>query len=428
MNKNNVWSVFISTFLFLIVSGSIVLMIPGMYKGNLHYIDALFTSTSAVCVTGLVVTNTSNFTLMGQIVIITLIQLGGLGIMVLTTSLLLFLRGELDLQRRVVITSLIDVYALNEAEYVLRYIVLYTFFIEIIGAILLTIGFLMDGHSLISSIFHGVFHSVSAFCNAGFSPFDDSIIGMNWLIKVSIMLLIIFGGLGFYVIYDLHNYFKKRDNKLKRLKVHTKIVLITTACLIMFGVVILSILEHDMSLLDGFFQSVSARTAGFNSVDLTKLTNISKFALIILMIIGASPGGTGGGIKTSTFAIMLLSIKNILKGDNRILLFNREVHYTNILKSFSITAMYIFILIVATLLMLYFYNYDFMDMLFEVASALGTVGLSLGITMKIGLAGKIILIICMFVGRIGVSALVLSLVGYEHVSNIRYPEEKVILG
>ncbi|PMP70567.1 MAG: potassium transporter [Calditerrivibrio nitroreducens] len=428
MNKNNVWSVFISTFLFLIVSGSIVLMIPGMYKGNLHYIDALFTSTSAVCVTGLVVTNTSNFTLMGQIVIITLIQLGGLGIMVLTTSLLLFLRGELDLQRRVVITSLIDVYALNEAEYVLRYIVLYTFFIEIIGAIFLTIGFLMDGHSLIASIFHGVFHSVSAFCNAGFSPFDDSIIGMNWLIKVSIMLLIIFGGLGFYVIYDLHNYFKKRDNKLKRLKVHTKIVLITTACLIMFGVVILSILEHDMSLLDGFFQSVSARTAGFNSVDLTKLTNISKFALIILMFIGASPGGTGGGIKTSTFAIMLLSIKNILKGDNRILLFNREVHYTNILKSFSITAMYIFILIVATLLMLYFYNYDFMDMLFEVASALGTVGLSLGITMKIGLAGKIILIICMFVGRIGVSALVLSLVGYEHVSNIRYPEEKVILG
>ncbi len=428
MNKHNVWPYFVITFLVLIAIGSLLLMIPNMYKGHLSYIDALFTSTSAVCVTGLVVTNTSNFTIMGQMVILGLIQLGGLGIMILTTSLFLFLRGELDLKQRIIVQNLTDVFGMNEAEYIVKYIVFYTFLIEFFGAILLTIGFLIDGYSFTFSIYNGIFHSVSAFCNAGFSPFDNSIIGMNWLIKVTIMLLIISGGLGFYVIYDLHKYFLNRKDRYKRLKVHTKLVLYTTVFLIIFGVVILSVLEDDMSILDGFFQSVSARTAGFNSVDLTKITNISKFALVILMIIGASPGGTGGGIKTSTFAISILSIKNILNGENKIVLFKREIPYFQILRAFSLIAAYIFVLIVATLSMLYFYNYDFMDMLFEVASALGTVGLSLGITMKIGTAGKLILIFCMFIGRIGTNALILSLLGHDNPTKIRYPEEKIILG
>jgi len=399
-----------------------------MYKGDLNYIDALFTSTSAVCVTGLVVTNTSNFTFLGQVVILSLIQLGGLGIMVLSTSFFLFLKGELDLKQRLAVKNLTDAFSIREAEYILKYIVIHTLVFEFIGAIFLTIGFYLDGNSLPFSIYNGVFHSVSAFCNAGFSIFDNSIIGMNWIIKVTIMCLIVLGGIGFYVIYDIHSYVKNTNNGLKRLKVHTKMVLITTSCLILLGAIVLSILEHDMPLLDGFFQSVSARTAGFNSVDLTKMTNISKFTIVILMIIGASPGGTGGGIKTTTFAVSLISITSILSSKDKIVLFKREIQYFQILKAFSLIGAYIFILIFATLTMLYVYNYDFMDMLFEVASALGTVGLSLGITMKIGTIGKILLMFCMFIGRVGPNALVLSLLGNEKSSKINYPEEKVIMG
>ncbi|MCX8084524.1 MAG: potassium transporter [Calditerrivibrio sp.] len=424
MSRPNIWSYFTFTFLTLILAGTLILKLPMMYKGDLSFIDALFTSTSAVCVTGLSVTNTSNFTILGQIVIIVLIQLGGLGIMILTTSIFLFIRGELNLKQRLVVTNLTDIFSMNEAEYIVRYIIFYTFLIEFIGFIFLTFGFWLDGYTIVNAFYYGLFHSISAFCNAGFSPFDNSLIGMNWVIKLTIMILIIFGGLGFYVIYDIHQYLLKGG----RLKNHTKIVTISTLLLILFGFIVFNILEHEMDIIDGFFQSVTARTAGFNSVDLTNLTQISKFTLIILMIIGASPGGTGGGIKTSTFALALLSIVNILKGVNRLVIFKREVPNFQILRSFSLIAAYIFVLVTSTLAMLYFYNYDFMDMLFEVASALGTVGLSLGITSKIGTEGKLILIFCMFIGRIGTSALISSLLGYEKTNKINYPQEKIILG
>jgi len=249
MFKTNVWAYFVLTFFLLILTGSLLLSLPGMFNGSISYIDALFTSTSAVCVTGLIVTNTSNFTLSGQIVIMCLIQLGGLGIMTLTSSLFLFVRGELDLNQRLMVTKITDVFGMHEAEYILRYIIFFTFITEAIGAFILTAGFMMDGHPLGNSIYYGIFHAVSAFCNAGFSMFDNNIIGMNWLIKVVIMCLIVCGGIGFYVVYDLHMHFKKHT----RIKIHSKIVLRTTLFLILFGAFVFSILRPDMPLIDGFF-------------------------------------------------------------------------------------------------------------------------------------------------------------------------------
>ncbi|BAI80052.1 K+ transport (Trk) system, membrane component [Deferribacter desulfuricans SSM1] len=422
--KLSPWTYLILTFLILIFVGSILLKLKGTYNGNLSYIDALFTSTSAVCVTGLIVTNTSNFTLFGQSIILLLIQLGALGIMTLSSSLYIFLRGELGLDQRIMVAKITDVFALHEVENILVYIIKYTFIIELIGAILLSVGFLLQGFHLSSAVYYGIFHSISAFCNAGFSTFDDSLINSNAIVKITTMCLIILGGIGYYVIYDLQKSFQKKV----RLKLHTKVVLMTTFLLIIVGFLVFSIIEKEMGIVDGFFQSVTARTAGFNSVDLGQLHNISKFMLIILMIIGASPGSTGGGVKTTTFFIAFVSILRVIKGENKIIIFKRQIPYQTILRAFALIFLYLAVDVVSTLILLYFYNYDFLEMLFEVTSALSTVGLSLGITTKLTMAGKIVIICCMFLGRVGPAALVMAMLGKEKRTFVQYPEEKVVLG
>jgi len=424
MVKPNPWPSFVLTFLLLILGGTFALELPGTFKGNLAFIDALFTATSAVCVTGLIVTNTSNFTLLGQIIVLSLIQLGGLGIMILSTSFYLFIRGEMDVKKRIEITKIIDLFGMDEAEYVLKHIIAFTFICEAMGAFMLFFGFLAEGLSLSQSIYLGIFHAISAFCNAGFSVFDDSLIGMNWFVKCVIMLLIVAGGIGFYVVYDLHMYIKNKS----KIKIHSKIVITITLGLILSGAMIFFLVEPGLKIVDAFFQSITARTAGFNSVDISKMTNISKFVLILLMIIGASPGGTGGGVKTSTFGVAFLSTLKILKGESRLMIFKREIPRVQILRAFSLIFAYGVILLTATLVMLNFYDLNLMDVLFEVASALGTVGLSVGVSMNTGTVGKLVLILCMFVGRIGPSALVASLAGYEKKIVLSLPEEKVILG
>ncbi|MGA1862944.1 potassium transporter [Deferribacter thermophilus] len=421
--KLNPWTYFILTFLILIFIGSILLKFKAAYNGELSYIDALFTSTSAVCVTGLIVTNTSNFTPFGQSIILLLIQLGALGIMTLSSSLYIFLRGELELDQRIMVAKLTDIFALHEVESILVYIIKYTFIIEFLGAIFLSLGFKLQGFDIFDSMYYGVFHSISAFCNAGFSTFDNSLVNTNNIIKITTMVLIILGGLGYYVFLDLQNFYKK-----KRVKLHTKVVLLATSILILAGFVIFSLLEKDMGIIDGLFQSVTARTAGFNTVDLTNLHNISKFFIIILMVIGASPGSTGGGVKTTTFFVALVSITKVLKGENRIIIFKRQIPYQTILRAFALIFLYLFVDIVATLILLYLYDFSFLKMLFEVTSALSTVGLTLGITTKLTLAGKIVIILCMFLGRVGPAALIMAMLGKERKSFIQYPEEKVVLG
>ncbi|KAA0258041.1 potassium transporter [Deferribacter autotrophicus] len=423
--KLSPWSYLIITFVILIIAGSFFLMIPGAYsKGNLSYLDALFTSTSAVCVTGLIVTNTSNFTPFGQIIILILIQLGAIGIMTLTSSLYIFLKGELDLSHRIMVAKITDVFGLHEVENILVYIIKYTFIIEFIGAIVLSLGFYISHNTLGDAIYYGIFHSISAFCNAGFSTFDQSLVGTNIIIKLTITGLIVLGGIGYYVIYDLNKFFKSGG----RLKLHTKVVLLTSLLLIIMGFMIFSVVESDMNIVDGFFQSVTARTAGFNTIDLTSLHNISKFTLIILMLIGASPGSTGGGVKTTTFFITISSITKVLRGENKIVVFKRQIPYQTILRAFALIFLYLFVDVTATLILLYIYDYNFLEMLFEVTSALSTVGLSLGITTKLTTAGKLVIIACMFLGRVGPAALVMAMLGREKKRVIQYPEEKVVLG
>lgn len=392
---------------------------------GLSYIDALFTATSAVCVTGLIVLDTGGFNIWGQIIILALIQIGAIGIMTLTSSLLLFMRGELNFSRKFMVARLTDSYSISDVENVLKIVVIYTFVMEAIGWFFLSVGFYYEGFALKDSIYNGLFHSISAFCNAGFSTFKLSLIGSGTTVKITSMLLIIFGGLGFYVIYNIYGLLFLQE----RIKVHTKIVLYTTISLILAGTFMIFLLERgDIGILDSFYQSVTTRTAGFNTVDIESLHIVTKFFMIILMIIGASPGSTGGGIKTTTFFIAVISMYKILRGNRHIVIFKRSIPYINILKAYALTAIYILFMVICTLFLLYSSEFNFMDVLFEVSSAMGTVGLSLGITPELGFTGKIVIIICMFLGRIGPATLIMMLLLKEKKSKLYYPEEKIILG
>jgi len=395
------------------------------HTGGLTYIDSLFTATSAVCVTGLTVVDTSGFNFWGQFFIMLMMQVGAIGIMTLTSSLLLFLRGELDFSQKFRVAKINDNLTIQEAEKILIIVVIYTFFMEFVGFLILSYGFFLEGFALSDAFYYGLFHAISAFCNAGFSTFDSSLIGSNSIVKITTMFLIVFGGLGFYVIYNLYMALFANE----RIKVHTKIVLYTTFALIILGSSLIFLLEKGtVSILDSFFQSITTRTAGFNTVEISELHIVTKFLLIVLMIIGASPGSTGGGIKTTAFYISIVSMYNVLRGNRKIVVFKRNIPLINILKAYALISMYIFFLVIATLLLLYFDDFTFMDTLFEVASALGTVGLSLGITGELDVFGKLIIIICMFLGRIGPATLITMLLLKEKTSKLSYPEEKIILG
>jgi trk system potassium uptake protein TrkH len=310
-------------------------------------------------------------------------------------------------------------------ERILPIILLYTFYLEFIGAFFLTVGFLLEGYDVVTSIYFGIFHSISAFCNAGLSPIDSSIIGLNYIIKITIMFLIVCGGLGFYVVYDIYMHVKMKTS----FRVHTKVVILTTFVLIIIGVLGLLIFENGhIPLIDAFFQSITARTAGFNTVDLAKLSSASKFLIIFLMIIGASPASTGGGIKTATAFVAFFSTYIVLRGKLSFVIFKRRIPAETIMRSFSLTLLYLFVVFLGTIFILLTHELSLINSSFEVASALGTVGLSLGATRELSEIGKIIIIILMFLGRVGPSALLLMMINKEKIDKIIYPEEKVLLG
>jgi trk system potassium uptake protein TrkH len=395
-------------------------------SGALSLIDALFTATSAVCVTGLTTVNPGGFNLTGQLVILLLIQLGGIGIMTLTASILVSVGRNMSFDNTLMISNVSENFPLRQVESMLKTVIFYTFFIEAIGAALLTYGFLDSSKynfSLGKAAYLGIFHSISAFCNAGFSTFDENLIGTTAFIKIVISVLIIFGGLGIYVIYDLTH------SEHKKLKIHTRLVLITSLILIIFGTLAFWLLESGrISWVDAYFQSVSARTCGFNSVDMGIFHPASLAVFIVLMMIGASPGSTGGGMKTTTAAIIFMSIYNTFKGNNKVLMFNREIPTLNVLKAYSMMFIYILIAVVATVFASATSEDSLQSVVFEVVSALGTVGLSLGLSAKAGVACKLVLILCMFVGRIGPFTIFLFLLGKEKKSKLNYPQENVIIG
>ena len=423
-NKNvNPWQYLILSFSLLILFGSVLLQLPFVtHLQGVSAIDAVFTATSAICVTGLTTIPTSGFNTAGQLSILLLIQLGAIGIMTLTSSFLLALKGSISLKHKISFSKLQENYEIQDANNILKQILRITFITEFIGFVLLSIGFLLEGLPFTTALYQGFFHSISAFCNAGFSTYDSSIIGLNPLIKISIILLIIMGGLGYFVIFE----WLETQKGNRKLSLHSKIVLLMTTALIIIGTILLYLFESgNMTILDSFFQSVTTRTAGFNSVDLTQLSNVSIFLMLILMFIGGSPGSTAGGIKTTTFFIIIYSIVSLLKGKTEFVIFNRSIPLKVVVKAFATAVMYFVIVSVGVILLLEESKIPLKESLFEAISAMGTVGLTIGVTSNLDGFGKIVLILLMFIGRLGPASLAMATLSKEKEVKIKYPKGNI---
>jgi trk system potassium uptake protein TrkH len=419
--RTNPATVIAISFLGAIFLGTVLLKLPIATSDGigLELIDALFTAASAVCVTGLTVLDTgTRFSEFGQGVILLLIQVGGLGIMTFSTLFTILLGKKLSLRNRLVI-----------------------------GAVFLFWGW----RSVIGNkqaFYAAVFHSVSAFCNAGFSLFSENMIPYrtNYMILFSITVLIILGGIGFVVLLDLERYFFHRKSKsVNKISYHSKIVLLVTSVLLFSGMIIVLVLEWDNTfrslglpekLINAFLESATCRTAGFNSVP-TGLLHPSTLAFFMfLMFVGASPGSTGGGIKTTTFAIILSTIKSMAYGESEVTLFRRAIPRKSIRRAISISG-FAFIIIFFFALMLMMIETKnpaipeksyFLSILFEVVSAFGTVGLSTGVTPQLTETGKFFIILVMFIGRIGPLTLALAIGNRKMPPTMRYSEAQITVG
>lgn len=423
-------------FLSLIMTGTLLIWAANYWGGEqLSLIDSLFTSTSAVCVTGLVVVDTGRELMpLSQVILLFLIQLGGLGVMTAATSLLLILRQRIGIRQRLFFAGGMGMDSPAGAVRLLIRILKITLIIEFLGVIPLFWGFYRE-LDFGSSLFYALFHSVSAFCNAGFSPMVSSleIYSHDIIIPVTIMVLIVTGGLGYLPIVNILGFIRKRE----KLHVHTRLVLLTTFLLILGGTILICATEWGKGLepLSGwwkiwnaFFQSVTPRTAGFNTVDLSGFSSMGVFILCILMIIGASPGSTGGGVKTTTFAVLFLSACNFMKGRKDTVIWNRTIHNENILRSLSIVIMYLVTIFMASLFISLIEPFSFREIIFEVISALGTVGLSMGITPLLSDPSKIVLIFLMFWGRVGVLTFIYGMMSRDTGNCISYARANIPIG
>jgi trk system potassium uptake protein TrkH len=429
-----------------ILVGAFVLYIPPSSTGkSIAFIDALFTSTSAICVTGLTVVDTGkDFSLFGQIAIIILIQLGGLGIMTITTSLFLTFRSRVSFGERLGISQSIGGSSPIMTKSLIKAVMVITFSIEAIGAMLLFFKF-EEYVPADKALFAGIFHSISAFCNAGFSTFSNNLQGFHNDIGIIMIIafLIILGGLGFALIREV---FYRVKNKKSRLSIHSKLGLTGTAILLVGGTVAFYLLEYNKAfvnldfiaaLANAFFQSVTPRTAGFDTIPQPSFTEVSLTITIILMFIGVCPGSTGGGVKITSMSVILLLIYNRSLGRNSTSVFKRSFSTDIIIQAVTIFILAIMLITVATVALMFIdgnrgaHSADpgwFLKCLFEVVSAFGTVGLSLGITPGLSVAGKLILIICMFCGRVGLLTLAYGLARPPLHGEIVYSEEPVMIG
>ncbi len=426
------------SFVGVILIGALLLMLPFSSKGGLSFLDALFTAVSATCVTGLIVRDTGSFfTLFGQAVILMLIQIGAIGIMTFAASLSITLGKGVASRQAAAIRDVLDQESMREMKGLLSFILKMTLFFEITGAFILSVYWMLRGVKWWKAIYYGVFHSISAFCNAGFSVFSDSFMRWrtDWVIVVVICMLIFVGGLGFFVVRDIVKYF---SGEVKRLSLHTKIVMITSVLLLLIGVFALLLIEHsnmfsNMPLNEqisvAVFHSVNARTAGFNNIAIDSFSNASLFMLMILMYIGASSGSTGGGIKTNTFAVLLKAAWAYFRGEEDVVFMHRTVPKMVVEKAVSILFFSLAIISVAMLFLLYFEPDKSMSkLLFEAVSAFGTVGLSTGITGELSANAKVVVIILMYIGRVGPLTLALALT--KRIRQVRrtYATARVMVG
>jgi len=438
--KVNPAQLIIVSFASIILIGSFLLYLPYSRPQDteMRYIDALFTSTSAVCVTGLIVMDTpADFSRLGHIIIAMLIQVGGLGIMTVAAFIQVSLGSQMSIYGRFSTASLLDQTNLRHLYANIRAIVLITFISEAVGVLMFFPFFRNQLDKGMEVIFYSIFHSISAFCNAGFSLYSDSFVRAraSFLPNITLMMLIVLGGIGFTVISNMVSRIIR--GRKERISVQTRIVLIVTAFLIVSGAVGFYLFEKDYILrgmkpfegiMASLFQSVTARTAGFNTVDISALRPITLFMIIILMFLGASPGSTGGGIKTTTFFILILSIITILRDQRFNTIFQRRIPFQVVNRAFAILVSAMGVVITATLLLGFTEKFSFMQIFFEVVSAFGTVGLSTGITPHLSDFGKIVIILCMFTGRLGPLTMVLAVRNLQATRLVTYPEERVMVG
>lgn len=428
------------SFALVILMGAIILNLPISTKdGNtVGFINALFTSASATCVTGLVVKNTAEYwSPFGKSVILMLIQIGGLGTMTLVSLVAVILGKKIGLKDRLLIKEQLNFETMTGLVRLIIYVIIVSLSIEIIGAICLSVKFIpMFG--LKKGIAFSIFHSISAFCNAGFDILGESLVPYNkdlWL-NLVIMSLVIIGGLGFSVYVDIY---KKR--KYSRYSVHTKMVLIITSILLVLGTVLFFAFEYnnvktfeDMNIgnkiLASGFQSTISRTAGFNSVDIGGITDASKFLFVILMFIGGSPGSTAGGLKTTTFGVLLFTVISIIQDQKEVDLLKRTIPISIIKKAFVMAFICVFVVIFVTLTLTIVEGgrFDFIDILFETVSGFGTVGLSTGITPELSEFSKIIITITMYLGRVGPTTLAIGLGKGHKKRSIRYVDGSILIG
>lgn len=414
-------------FLMVILLGTILLMLPiSINEGkNVSFIDALFTSTSAVCVTGLIAIDTADtFTIFGRTVVALLIQIGGLGVTSVGVGFIMLMKRKIGIKERTLIKESMNLDSLKGVVKLVKSILLMTLIFESIGVILSYVVFSKD-YAPLDALGISLFHSVAAFNNSGFDilgglqnliPYQNNI-----LLNLTTCGLIIFGGIGFLVIKEIIEV-----KSFKKFTLHTKIVIIMTVILLIVGTILLKLTEN-ISWLGAFFFSTSARTAGFSTYSLSNFTNAGLFVIIILMFIGASPGSTGGGIKTTTLFTLYKSIYST-STNKHCIAFKRKIPLAVILKAFNITILALFIICIGTfILSILEPNYTFMQLLFEVTSAFGTVGLSTGITPDLSDISKAIISLIMFIGRLGPMTIA-TIWCCKEPSNARYSEETVIIG
>ncbi|MCD6321440.1 MAG: Trk family potassium uptake protein [Clostridiales bacterium] len=429
-------------FLIAVMAGTALLIMPFSTKasGSIGFSNALFTATSAVCVTGLVIADTaSTWSAFGQTIVLILIQIGGLGIMTAASTFSLILGRNIGLKERLTIQESLNEFSLQGVVKLFRYIIIATFSIEAIGSLLLATRFIPE-FGFFSGLAKSIFHSISAFCNAGFdimgtasAPFV-SITNFNndFIVVMTIGLLFVIGGFGFVVWKDIISVRKFKDFML-----HTKVVIIMTAILIISGMILFFIFEYSNTmegmgffqrLYNSFFHAVTPRTAGFNTLPVDKMLPQSQFLTMILMFIGAAPGSTGGGIKITTFTIVIFAIITYMKSSDEVNILKRKVNPVIVRKSLSIFFVALALVFFTTFVLLLSDAGTFKECIFEAVSAFGTVGLSTGITPSLPLAGKIMITITMFVGRVSPLALALSLTQLSPKKPYSYPEGKIAVG
>lgn len=442
-------SLLIASFFIVIAVGTLLLCTPFAHAPNTSatFIDHLFTATSATCVTGLLtVPMYTDYTLFGQIVVLAMIQIGGLGLMTFISVALLFINNKLELKERLLLKDALNKMDLHDLKTYILYIIKFTVLFEAIGAMILFTQFRHDYH-LIEAVWQSVFTSISAFCNAGIEcigasslmPYND-----NPIVLMTVATLIVSGGLGFGVWFDFKaklGLMHKAKERLRffhsRMAIHTKIVVHMTGALLLIGTLAILFIEYG-NALDGMtfpnkiwnaiFNSATLRTAGFYSMDYSTIHRISKIIMIVLMIIGGSPGGTAGGIKTTTAFLLILMLYCQLKQYKHIHIYNRHIPKANFIKAYSVFIVYLISVLLAHMIMVCSENFDSLDIMFEIVSAIATVGLSTGITASLSVVGKIVIILLMFIGRVGPITIAYQFGSKRPETYLKYPKVDIIVG